>query len=496
MKNYQVSQLLKNKYVYSFVLIILSLLILKVLRWNLYSFAPILKAIIYAFILYFSLYLLYKGLGFLISGHCFEKFVVFGFTASVLLTLYLFVHIPLVMLSDPIKYVLQLLFVAHGTIVLFFFGFLAYLSKPETSISILFLRKFGNTSLNKDIKSAIEKTNRKDLRLVTLDDSNFIPSGSELRPLFTLFALGAALLSLIAGYYSIIQTNFSILFGVSEGQLYGESMLGYLQLIITIILICLFIAISTLFVFQAKSMIMKNVKLVTDKDYSERISHITPPEGFSNRAMNLSTPISRVVGTSDNLWMQVVKLLSQKNDIVIMEISEYSESIKWEVELLSQNFSEKTIFLKNSKIQLSDRFTSDIKVSSYESSIELKNQLEEQINKIRVKTISIDLIKEKINLFLDKFAIYGVPSFAICLFFPVFVEVVYQMVSYSNNHGLWILIVMLIAGPLLISAFAFFINYIFSHMERMRDFVRRLLVIISTLLVFYIPIVFLTFAHY
>ncbi len=223
---------------------------------------------------------------------------------------------------------------------------------------ILYLRKFGDENANDLLQKSIRRKLRKKYRLVVLDDGKFSSVTLLLRDrimlvaafvpmvavLLALISLGKAVIGTVSGGYNTTEDFFSgeitvdtnLLGDFISGNLYFSMPYGIILWLITLIIIVpLLISVSS--IFRGKVSI-ESVKQLARLLYSVRFSQAWVA---SPRVMH---PMVLLVRSSDHIWKSVVSALIKRADLVVMDLSESSDSLAWEVEICAEKASNKTLY--------------------------------------------------------------------------------------------------------------------------------------------------------
>ncbi|MFK5947685.1 MAG: hypothetical protein QM500_02805 [Methylococcales bacterium] len=245
---------------------------------------------------------------------------------------------------------IMIMVMSFFTVFLFIAGIVTWSFDKKKLVTILYLRRFGHSDVNDFIKRAI-KNNRGQVRyrLITLDDLKFLPSKSNRKPLLIFLITAVCLLfpSLLVLDYFLVQ--FEELFGFSEGALYGESMIVSIQLVIAIMFLCLTPVVTILLVTFLLSNLKRRKQVKYKADVDKISASIARCSGLVSRIKYLSMPIASVIRSSHEIWKYSVSQLALKSDIIVIEVSNVSEAVDWEVKQLSLNSLERSMFLLNDK---------------------------------------------------------------------------------------------------------------------------------------------------
>ena len=365
---------------------------------------------------YLSLFLIYMSVCFCTRQKAnalgvLSRLTIFGFVTCFVLFLYLLAHIRMVG-SDPFHTLTQYFIIIHAAVMSLFIGVQSYLGYPVLPLKILFLRKFGNSDLNSAVRTVFHRKKFKvTTRLTTLDDSNFVPAGNDY--LIYLFVLSCFVV--VASFVYFVNWAIKLmsphLFGFAEQAVLGESIGAAALLLQYWIFISLSPALLVFVYLVALSELRKYILIESKKSLIRFNSSHGRLDVVSSRFDVMGSPRARTVATSDSHWKSVVSQLAKNNNLIIMDLSEYSESIRWEVELLSELYRRKTIFLAHESIAISNSIPSDIAVIKYNSIETFKEHVQHFTRKHQFAEAGNNNWNAKIGTIWDRIFVFVIPSF-------------------------------------------------------------------------------------
>ena len=217
-------------------------------------------------------------------------------------------------------------------------------NKPKKLV--LFLRKFNSTELNNAVSTLSSTKFGNNYRLITLDDSDFENIGIKKTQNFLIFAF-LFLIVLVLGF---IATILILIYLSNQGAANAEGEADFFMRLATIA------AIMLPLVFALIAMLIYNYATYRFAIYHENIS-VNDEKGF-RLARKIATrlkkksftskskgALSTLIGSADNWWKECVEMLAGESDLIIMDISVLSESIKWEIETIQNTYPHKLILV-------------------------------------------------------------------------------------------------------------------------------------------------------
>jgi hypothetical protein len=258
----------------------------------------------------------------------------------------------------------------------------------ENKKLILFLRKFRQDDVNRTLQHAIRKTIFRQFRLLTLDDASFHPiasnRGTQFAALAAVIAACAAMfatfgtvrvylhdgLTGFAQAETLIQASAvqGLLFPVLApqmlieffGQVISTPFAEFLALYLNELEFLAFFVIgfSTLYfgvgIFAAVLAVFHVAALVRLRlIVRSRIRDEIALERFAKYAKRLRSrlysptiiaPPAAVVAVETPIWQEAVLSLAVTADIVLFDLSDYTENIEWEIEQMLARHRDKCIF--------------------------------------------------------------------------------------------------------------------------------------------------------
>lgn len=225
---------------------------------------------------------------------------------------------------------------------------------------VLFLRRFGYQSASKALTFAVSSAFGRRWRLVTLDDAEIASVGvsggkrrmAQIGRWVFLIILFVAVLYLIAWFAGdkpdrIVEEIFDNMVNSSRdrgdnvlttiiGAFIGTLVVGILVLSVALTLMLLWVSLAasvTLFSWNTWREVHKaegsKALVLTDRNRIE-----STLAQVARRAKRIFAPRLTVLRVSGAFWRQVVRRLATSADAVVVDISEPSENLLWEIETL------------------------------------------------------------------------------------------------------------------------------------------------------------------
>ncbi len=195
---------------------------------------------------------------------------------------------------------------------------------------VLFLRRFGNEALNDAVRDLVQTVLRQRARLVTLDDSVFVPLGPRWR------GLAASLMpsAIVLGGIALSYAGFA---KVARSELEDETPFGaalaLIQLGIVFVGVVAGVVVVWLFVAAVRAHIVGRMAVSDDASLARALRRLRKLRSWA-RAPSIAAPMATVVSVSDAEWQTAVASMVRLCDVTLTDISQPSESIRWELATL------------------------------------------------------------------------------------------------------------------------------------------------------------------
>jgi len=225
-------------------------------------------------------------------------------------------------------------------VLLYVDAFVAWLAGGPPAGLVVFLRRFGKTELNRALaRAARRRRGTKRFRMITLDDRDFTPlSGGR----SALSITAAALIPLTAFAFVVMNASSN---AVAELALYELAERVARTLLLIGAAVCLVPTILILGWAFWRSWAKRRQSVTSTTQIDRLISSLTKKTTWWLRARTLSNPRAVVVTTAHELWQQTVLALMRAADVVVIDLSEVSENVQWELDRLREEFPSKAVIL-------------------------------------------------------------------------------------------------------------------------------------------------------
>jgi hypothetical protein len=195
---------------------------------------------------------------------------------------------------------------------------------------VLFLRRFGNEALNDSVRDLVQTVLRKRARLVTLDDSAFVPLGPRWRGLaVSLIPSGIVLGAIGLGYAEFAKVAQSEL---EEETPFGTA-LALIQLGIAFIGLVAGLTAILLFAAALRARFLDRMVVHDDSSRARVLKRLRKLRSLA-RAPMIAAPMATVVSVTDPEWQATVASMARMCDVTLIDISQPREAIRWELATL------------------------------------------------------------------------------------------------------------------------------------------------------------------
>ncbi len=226
-------------------------------------------------------------------------------------------------------YVLALLAIAYAVLVLV---------TPRKPL-VLYLRKFGLSSANSAISTAVRRGLGSRYRVVTLDDSRFLPIGVEASvrhsfrlalPLVVLAGLGIVTAMILYGL-GLWGTHTSSLSGIG-GLGIAIAALGLLILTELLVPFSGFVLLFALIVQHFRRVRRHSRTTIANAANLSRLKERWYLLGSRAVSPGFMAPRAAVVTTDDAIWQPTVQAGVAAASAVVLDLSRPTENVLWEIE--------------------------------------------------------------------------------------------------------------------------------------------------------------------
>lgn len=195
---------------------------------------------------------------------------------------------------------------------------------------VLFLRRFGNEALNDAVRELVQTVLRRRARLVTLDDSAFVPLGPRWQGLAASLLPSGVLLVLIAlgfaGFAKVVQSE------IEDETPFGPALTLILFGILFVGLLAVLIALG-LVAAAVRAHYVGRLSVRDETSLARALKKLRRLRSLA-RAPTIAAPMATVVSVSDALWQRTVASIAPMCDVTLVDISHPREAIRWELETL------------------------------------------------------------------------------------------------------------------------------------------------------------------
>jgi hypothetical protein len=194
--------------------------------------------------------------------------------------------------------------------------------------TILLLRKFGDRTLSERIRASLEALLHWHYRLVALDDSTLPPigvAGSRFRR--TVLLLVAAIVSVLIaiGALSLWIRNA----GESADPIDVWTAVAALVMLVPMGGVALLVVPSVYFA-RGRVRRASHVNVADDGSLATATRKVRRQRRWLN-SLSLTAPQALILNTSDALWKATLLALLPVVDVVVVDLSEPTENIEWEI---------------------------------------------------------------------------------------------------------------------------------------------------------------------
>lgn len=211
--------------------------------------------------------------------------------------------------------------------------------------TVLFLRRFGNSKLNTTISNGIREWGKPRARLIALDDQDLAPAGGNRRPLLVAVAIAATAICPPLIGVGIVVSKFDELFGVAEATLDGQGIVvGFVAL--TIVGLVAFAPFIIFLLWRRRQSVLRGQLDINRIEDIDRIcaTFRSLKAGYQRRFL-LKQPQTLVVRSSHELWKASVLTFMKIADTIVIDLSDVSMNIQWELDRLGDTASPDSLIL-------------------------------------------------------------------------------------------------------------------------------------------------------
>jgi hypothetical protein len=212
-----------------------------------------------------------------------------------------------------------------------------------TKRTILYLRRFGLTSANRIISNSLANGLRTRFRILTLDDSAFVPQHKTPALTRTLTSIACVLILLYCSLpiVAIIWKLGSLMPGNTTMRWIRGTTEWILSLGASILLGLLWWAwfvVVALIILSLRRRHCSRIRIRNQDDISRFVLRIHQLSNWL-RAFRLTAPTATVITTSDEVWRPAVLAFAEHTHVIVFDISVLTPSIAWELcQVVSKNY--------------------------------------------------------------------------------------------------------------------------------------------------------------
>ena len=208
--------------------------------------------------------------------------------------------------------------------------------------TILFLRRFGDRELSERIRSALEGSLSWHYRLVALGDSTLPPIGVASRH----FRRIVLLVGCLAGCVMLALGGLLLWLGAA-GQRASGSAFDAWYVAAAVVLLIPISAISLFalpFIYFARRRVRRaaHARVDRQRDIESASRRVRRQKSWVN-TLSLTAPQALILDTSDAFWQPTVLALLPVVDVAVIDLSDPTENIEWEVEQIVKQCADKFI---------------------------------------------------------------------------------------------------------------------------------------------------------
>lgn len=228
----------------------------------------------------------------------------------------------------------------------------AWILTAPKKATALFLRRFRLEAVSTSMSHAVEHGIGRHIRIVTLDDRSFqsLEAPAVVRKfsrwtaptILTVFAL-VVIAGLVLGTWLFLRYSFSM---------NGLGVIGMLIVPMTIMLtaplivpVCLYLATQFGILLALRGRVRRRARiLVVNRGHLESFENRVRTLSNRWRGATILEPQATVVEVSDGLWKEAVRVGLKKSDYLLVDVSQATENLLWELEGVLRENSHRVLF--------------------------------------------------------------------------------------------------------------------------------------------------------
>jgi hypothetical protein len=226
---------------------------------------------------------------------------------------------------------------------------------------VLFLRKFGFIGATQAVTFAVVKALGRNWRLVTLDDAEVAPVGTRKRMRWLAIVAGLIAVGVVAwGLFWVFGGSFDSLMGdTAKGAMKGATLKDFLPKIIVAMVLLIVVGGIALVLILVPVGFAGAVALFAWSSYgairraeSAKTVPIATEAQLEQTALAIARRSRRIIGprlvvtkVASSIWQLAVRRLASASSAVIIDISEPTDNLLWEVESLRPEMRSRCILV-------------------------------------------------------------------------------------------------------------------------------------------------------
>jgi len=215
---------------------------------------------------------------------------------------------------------------------------------------VVYLRRFGRSDANAVVEAALRKTLGSRYRVITLDDSQFVPLPMLARSRLAIGLppmLGCAFLALVAIVAFIAITNFA---PTITGFIWLPILMSFFiaaPMIAGVLTMGPAMAISgTIHMFRVRR---RRTLIVRTPDDLDAAAAIVARLKSWWRRPSLADVHSMTIKTADEIWQPAVRRFLAMADLVLFDVSERTANLEWELARVSEECPGRVVYITGNR---------------------------------------------------------------------------------------------------------------------------------------------------
>jgi len=212
---------------------------------------------------------------------------------------------------------------------------------------ILILRKFRNVAVNKSIRSAFKSKMKRKYRIVTLYDGSFSKIGLSRVFQAAVYSALPLLIFIVALIPVVLQAVYPVVPLISIEPIFGllgPFFIGFMQPLLALH-VCVMMSLIACVIVHRWRINWRAVLVVHDAPDLERLGDKIWSLSSWWRASTLMGAQSTLARSSMALWQQAVGRAANAAHGIVIDVSEPTESLVWEVSYCLEHHRSKTIII-------------------------------------------------------------------------------------------------------------------------------------------------------